>query len=89
MALLQPRSDLDIFPGYPNLDALKQLLPVVARSLRDSFRGYVAPERLCFKGPLRQKMFVPPRIADEEVFAVYIGNLFFWRTSPQDPSHIW
>ena len=39
MALLQLRSDLDIFPGYPKLDALKQRLPVVARRLRDSFLG--------------------------------------------------
>ena len=37
MALLQLRSDLDIFSGYCKLDALKQHLCVVARRLRDSF----------------------------------------------------
>ena len=76
MALLGLRSDLDIFPGYPKLDALKQRLPVVARRLRDSFLGLCDATKTWFKGPLRLKTFVLPWIAHEEVLAFCNGNLF-------------
>ena len=55
MALLQLRSDLDIFLGYPKLDALKQRLPVVAGRLRDSFLGLCDATKTLLQGPTEAK----------------------------------
>ena len=60
MALLQLRSDLDIFPGYPKLDALKQCLPVVARRLRDSFLGLCDAKKTLLQGPIEAKDIYAP-----------------------------
>ena len=55
MALLQVRSDLDIFPRYPKLDVLKPRLPVVARSLRDSFLQSCDAMKTLPDGPIETK----------------------------------
>ena len=60
MALLQLRSDLDIFPGYPKLDALKQRLPVVARKLRASFLGLCDATKTLLQGPIEAKDICAP-----------------------------
>ena len=63
MALLQLQllcSDLDIFPGYPKLDALKQRLPVVARRLRDSFLGLCDATKTLLQGPIVAKDICAP-----------------------------
>ena len=60
MALLQLHSDLDIFPGYPKLDALKQRLLVVARRLRDSFLGLCDATKTLFEVPIKAKDICAP-----------------------------
>ena len=55
MALLQLCSDLDIFPKYPKLDALKQRLPVVAQRLRDSFLGLCDTTKTLLEVPIEAK----------------------------------
>ena len=60
MALLQVRSDLDIFPGYPKLDVLKHRLPVVAQRLRDSFLGLCDATKTLLDGPIEAKDVCAP-----------------------------
>ena len=55
MALLQLRSELDILPEYPKLDALKQRLLLVARRLRDYFLGLCDATKTLLQGPIEAK----------------------------------
>ena len=54
MAFSQLRGDLDIFPGYPQLDVLMQRLPVVA-PLLDSFLGLCDATKTLLQGPNEAK----------------------------------
>ena len=76
MALLQLRSDLDIYPGYPKLDALKQRLPVVAQRLRDSFLGLCDATKTLVQGAIEAIDIRSPWNVDEQAFTVCNGNLF-------------
>ena len=55
MALIQLSSDVDINPGYPKLDGLKQPLLVVVRRLRDSFVGLCDTTKTLLDGPIEAK----------------------------------
>ena len=76
MALLQLRSDLDMFPWYPKLDALKQPLLVLARRFGDSFLGLCDATKTLLQLSLRQNIYMLPWIANEQVFTICNGNLF-------------
>ena len=83
MALLQLRNDVDIFPGYPKLDVLKQRLLVVSQRLRDSFPGLCEATNTLLQGPIEAKDIRVP----VDCRRTSVGSL--QRSSPQDPNQIW
>ena len=89
MALLQLRSVLDIFLGYPKLDVSKQRLLVVAWRSRDCFLGWCDATKTLLDGPIEAKDIRAPLDCIRTSVRSLQWKPFFLRTSPQDPNQIW